>query len=167
MPPGPRAMDTRKPKNTKAVIARLFSYVEKFKGRMILALVCVIIHTVATLAGSYMLRPIINNYIIEGAGLEKLAGLGMGLIVLAGIYLVNVFSTYLQSRLMVTVSQNSLEAIRNDLFVKTQKLPVRYFDANATGDLMSRFTNDVDNIGMMLDNSLVSLVQGSLQLIGT
>ncbi|MBR3393508.1 MAG: ABC transporter ATP-binding protein [Firmicutes bacterium] len=167
MPPGPRAMDTRKPKNTKAVIARLFSYVEKFKGRMILALVCVIIHTVATLAGSYMLRPIINNYIIEGAGLEKLAGLGMGLVVLAGIYLVNVFSTYLQSRLMVTVSQNSLEAIRNDLFVKTQKLPVRYFDANATGDLMSRFTNDVDNIGMMLDNSLVSLVQGSLQLIGT
>ena len=84
MPPGPRAMDTRKPKNTKAVIARLFSYVEKFKGRMILALVCVIIHTVATLAGSYMLRPIINNYIIEGAGLEKLAGLGMGLVVLEG-----------------------------------------------------------------------------------
>ncbi|MBO6158457.1 MAG: ABC transporter ATP-binding protein [Firmicutes bacterium] len=171
MPPmgGPRGrgMEKSKPKDTKAVINRLFGYVGKYKIHMIFALVFLVIHTLANLAGSYLLRPIINNYIIEGAGLEKLAGLGMGIATLGGIYLVNVVTTYLQSRLMVTVSQNSLEAIRNDLFVKSQKLPVRYFDANTTGDLMSRFTNDVDNIGMMLDNSLVSLVQGALQLIGT
>ena len=170
MPPmGPRGrgMEKSKPKNTKAVIARLFKYVEKYKIHIIFAMICLVIHTLASLAGSYLLRPIINEYIIEGAGLEKLAGLGMGLMVLGGIYIVNVITTYLQSKLMVIVSQNSLEAIRNDLFVKTQKLPVRYFDANTTGDLMSRFTNDVDNIGMMLDNSLVSLVQGFLQLVGT
>jgi len=170
MPPmGPRGrgMEKSKPKNTKAVIARLFKYVEKYKIHIIFAMICLVIHTLASLAGSYLLRPIINEYIIEGAGLEKLAGLGMGLMVLGGIYIVNVITTYLQSKLMVIVSQNSLEAIRNDLFVKAQKLPVRYFDANTTGDLMSRFTNDVDNIGMMLDNSLVSLVQGFLQLVGT
>ena len=171
MPPmgGPRGrnIEPTKPKDTRAVIARLFKYVGKFKINMILALVCVIVHTLANLAASYALRPIINEYIVEGAGLEKVKGLAMGIALLAAIYLVNVAATYLQSRLMVTVSQYSLEAIRNDLFKKSQKLPVRYFDNNTTGDLMSRFTNDVDNIGMMLDNSLVSLVQGALQLVGT
>jgi len=86
---------------------------------------------------------------------------------MALVYVVQIFSSYMQSRLMITVSQNSLEAIRNDLFEKVERLPVRYFDRNATGDLMSRFTNDVDNIGMMLDNSMVSLISGVLQLAGT
>ena len=167
--PGPRGrfMEPSKPKDTKATIARLLKYIGKYKIYMFLAFACVVIHTLANLAGSYALRPIINEYIIEGAGLEKLQGLGMGIAILAGIYLVNVVSTYMQNRLMVTVSQYSLETIRNDLFHKSQKLPVRYFDSNTTGDLMSRFTNDVDNVGMMLESSLVSLVQGALQLIGT
>lgn len=91
----------------------------------------------------------------------------MGLGVLALVYLVNIVSAYGQSRLMIYVSQHSIEAIRNDLFTKVQKLPVRYYDTHSTGDMMSRFTNDVDNIGQMLDSTLVSIFSGTIQLIGT
>lgn len=166
---GPRGRFTEpsKPKHTKATIRRLFSYVGKYKVNIFLSLGIVLISTLCSLASSYLLRPLINNYIIPGAGLEKLQGFIAGLGVLGTIYLVNIGATYAQSRLMLSVSQNALEAIRNDLFTKTQRLPVKYFDQNATGDLMSRFTNDVDNIGMMLDNTLVSVFSGALQLIGT
>ena len=168
MPPmrhGP--MGPRKPKNAKAAIARLFQYVGVHKVKIVIALIFVVLRTLANLAASYLLRPIINNYIVPGGGAEMIKGLAMGLGVLGTVYLVNIVATYLQSRIMVRVSQNTLEAIRNDLFTKVQKLPVRYYDNNSTGDMMSRFTNDVDNIGMMLDNTLVSVFSGSITLVGT
>ena len=160
-------MGPRKPKDTKAAIARLFTYVGVHKVKIIIALVFVVLRTLANLAASYMLRPIINNYIVPGGGAEMVKGLAMGLALLGTVYLINIFATYMQSRLMVHVSQNTLEAIRNDLFTKVQKLPVRYYDNNSTGDMMSRFTNDVDNIGMMLDNTLVSVFSGTITLVGT
>ncbi|MFR7855278.1 MAG: ABC transporter ATP-binding protein, partial [Acutalibacteraceae bacterium] len=83
------------------------------------------------------------------------------------VYALGALSTYLQSRLMLSVSQNATEKIRNDLFSKLMKLPVRYFDKTPTGETMSRFTNDVDNIDVMLNNSLTSVVSGSISLIGT
>ena len=89
------------------------------------------------------------------------------LVILAAIYLVSAFSSYMQSRIMVSVSQGSVQMIRNDLFEKLQKLPVRYFDSNPTGEIMSRFTNDVDNIDVMLNNSLTSIVSGLITIIGT
>ncbi len=89
------------------------------------------------------------------------------LIILVCIYVFGILTNYLQARVMMTISQNSIEKIRNDLFVKLQKLPVRYFDSHPTGEVMSRFTNDVDNIDVMLNNSLVSIVSGVISLIGT
>lgn len=89
------------------------------------------------------------------------------LILLIGVYLIGVAATYLQNRLMLHISQGTLEKIRNELFAKLQRLPVRFFDNNPTGEVMSRFTNDVDNIGTMLDNSLVSVISGTVTLIGT
>ena len=89
------------------------------------------------------------------------------LIILAAVYLISAIGSYLQSRLMVSVSQNSILAIRNDLFNKLQKLPVKYFDSNPTGEIMSRFTNDIDNIDVMLNNSLTSIVSGVISLTGT
>lgn len=166
-PGGHGRMKPSKPKNTKATIARLFQYVVKYKVQVIIALIFVLLRTLATLAASYMLRPIINNYIVPGGGADMLKGLAMGIGVLGCIYLVNIVSSYLQSKLMIHVSQNTLESIRNDLFSKVQKLPVRYYDTNSTGDMMSRFTNDVDNIGQMLDSTLISLFSGTVQLIGT
>ncbi len=89
------------------------------------------------------------------------------LIILVCIYLFGILTNYLQARVMMTISQNSIEKIRNDLFIKLQKLPVRYFDSHPTGEVMSRFTNDVDNIDVMLNNSLVSIVSGVISLVGT
>ncbi len=86
---------------------------------------------------------------------------------LAAIYLVGVIASFAQARLMLTVSQNAIEKIRSDLFDKMQELPVRLYDRETTGELMSRYTNDVDNIGTMLDNSVVSLISGTVTLVGT
>ena len=111
------------------------------------------------------------------APLEKILGqsaiadvmfyVAAALIILIAVYAVGVLATYLQNRLMLNISQGTLEQIRNDLFSKIQKLPVRFYDNNPTGEIMSRFTNDVDNIGTMLDNSLVSVISGAVTLIGT
>ncbi len=89
------------------------------------------------------------------------------LIILATVYFIAAFGSYLQARLMMSVSQNSIQAIRDDLFKKLQRLPVRYFDSHPTGEIMSRFTNDVDNIDVMLNNSLTSIVSGVISLTGT
>lgn len=89
------------------------------------------------------------------------------LIILALVYSISSFGSYIQGRLMLAVSQNSIKTIRDDLFSALQRLPVRYFDGHPTGEIMSRFTNDVDNIDVMLNNSLTSIVSGVVTLVGT
>lgn len=89
------------------------------------------------------------------------------LIILACIYFCTILTHYLQARIMLVISQNAVEKIRTDLFEKLQKLPVRYFDTHPTGEVMSRFVNDVDNIDVMLNNSMTSIVSGIISLIGT
>lgn len=158
----PRGMGG-KPKNTKETVSRLFKYISAYKMRMVVVFIFMLLRTLSSLAGSYMLRPIINNYIAVG----KMEGFLMALGVLTGVYLIGIISTYAQNRLMITVSQNAIEKIRNDLFAKLQKLPIRFYDNESNGEIMSRFTNDVDNIGMMLDNTVLSLVSGTITLIGT
>ena len=112
----------------------------------------------------------IGNFVGDGFN-EKAAAvmfyIAATIIVLVCIYLFTIITNYLQARVMMTISQNSIEKIRNDLFVKLQKLPVRYFDTHPTGEIMSRFTNDVDNIDVMFNNSLTSIVSGIISLIGT
>ena len=165
-PGGPRGGG--RPKHSKETIVRLLSYIEQDKYKMLLAYVCVLANTLATLAGSYMLRPLINTYIVPSDGSRgSVSGLASGLAVLGCIYLVGVVANYLQSRIMLTIAQGALQKIRTDLFEKMQELPVKFYDTNANGDLMSRFTNDVDTIGNMLSNTLVQLFSGVLSIIGT
>ena len=164
--PGPRGGG--RPKNSKETIKRLLSYLEHDKYKMIIAFICVFANTLATLAGSYMLRPLINKYIVPTDGSAgNISGLIGGLVVLGCIYLVGVVANYLQSRLMLEIAQGALMKIRMDLFEKMQGLPVKFYDTNANGDLMSRFTNDVDTIGNMLSNTLVQLFSGILSIVGT
>ena len=199
---GPGMRASGKPKNTAATVKRLLSYVGKYKGRLVLVLGCMLVSTLTSLLGSYMLAPIINRIQIEIAGEASVSWTPIGkavdgfilriteiplvadllnagkfqaiatyvlaaVCILAAVYLVGVASNYLQARLMVVVSHSASEKIRTDLFEKLQKLPVRYFDNNTTGEIMSRFTNDVDNIEMMINNSLTSLVSGVISLVGT
>ena len=168
---GPGRMAARgggKPKNSKETVKRLLSYLEKDKMWMGAAFLCVIVSTLTNLAGSYMLRPIINTYIVPLDGSRgDSAGLFRALIVMAGIYLLSVAANYTQSRIMLTIAQNALQRIREELFAKMQKLPLRFYDTNNNGDLMSCFTNDVDTIGNMLSSTLVQLFSGALSIIGT
>ena len=173
MPPmGPpnrnRNQKKQKPKNTKATAKRLFSYLEQEKHKIAAAFVCVLVSSASTLCGSYLLRPIINGLIDSTkTSQQKITSLMAGLALMAVVYVLGVGATYLQGRIMISVSQGTLKRIREHLFRKVQKLPVRYFDTNPTGDIMSRFTNDVDIIGDMLNSTLVQIFSGTITLIGT
>ncbi|RKD29412.1 ABC transporter ATP-binding protein [Lacrimispora algidixylanolytica] len=165
---GRRAIKTGAPNNTKATIRRLLSYLNDYKLNMGLALISVIVGTLAQLSGAYMLRPIINQFIAPPDGSPgNVAGLLRGITLMAAVLLIGVAANYVQSRLMLTVAQNALQKIRNDLFGKMQSLPVRFYDSNNNGDLMSRFSNDVDTIGQMLSNTLIQLFSGALSIVGT
>ena len=156
-----------RPKNMKHTVMRLFSYMKKDVWMLAAALLCVVAGTVSTLVASYMLRPIINDYIIPAktsADLKKLAG---ALIVMLAVYLLGVMAAYLQNRIMLVLSQKALVRLRSDLFVHMEKLPLRFFDTHTKGDLMSRYTNDVDVIGEMLNSTLVQLISGIITVIGT
>lgn len=173
MPPmGPpnrnRNQKKQKPKNTKATAKRLFSYLEQEKHKIAAAFVCVLVSSASTLCGSYLLRPIINGLIDSTkTSQQKITSLMAGLALMAVVYVLGVGATYLQGRIMISVSQGTLKRIREHLFRKVQKLPVRYFDTNPTGDIMSRFTNDVDIIGEMLNSTLVQIFSGTITLFGT
>ncbi len=114
-----------------------------------------------------IIYPVVSSVFGDNRASDVIVYIIAALIILFFIYLVGIAATYIQSRLMITVSQTTIEKIRNDLFSKVQKLPISFFDKNTTGEVMSRFTNDIDNIGVMLDNSMISLVSGTITLIGT
>lgn len=166
---GRRGMKTGgTPSNTKATIRRLLAYLNNDKLPMGLALISVIVGTLAQLSGAYMLRPIINEFIAPPDGSPgNVGGLLRGILLMAGVLLIGVAANYVQSRLMLNVAQNALQKIRDDLFGKMQSLPVRFYDTNNNGDLISRFSNDVDTIGQMLSSTLVQLFSGALSIVGT
>ena len=157
-----------KPKHSRATVGRILSYVGKYRYRLVLVALCMLLSTASSLAGGYVLRPVINR-IADAAtpAADRLAYLATMLGVLAGIYIVGVVGSWLQSKLMIGVSRNAIQAIRDDLFTRIERLPLRFHDNETTGELMSRFTNDVDNIGLMLDQSLMSMVSGIINLVGT
>ena len=153
-----------KPQNTKVTLKRLFQYMDRDKGKLIVAVIFVIMNTVFTLAAAYMIRPIINMLLkpnIEAKDL--LARLAIMLVV----YVLAACANYMQSRIMITISMRAIKRLRKDLYHKLQKLPIQFFDEHNHGDLMSRFTNDVDAVGEMLSNTVVQLIAGVLSLSGT
>lgn len=153
-----------KPEHTKKTIRRLFSYLKQDMGKLMIVLLCVIVTAVSSLAGSYMLRPVING-LTSGHG--NVAFLARSVACMAAIFAAGVLSQYLQARIMIMVSQDALGRLRGDLFGKIQKLPVRYFDSNHHGDIMSRFTNDVDAVGEMLNQTVVQIIAGLISIVGT
>ena len=199
-PPGRGA--TGKPKDAKKTARRLMGYVGRHWYRIVLVLLCMLMSTVTSLCGGYLMAPIIDHLtlavkpdaVIEMSPFERIADdllnritageavqkwiasgtiqavtayVAVALIVLGIIYLVGVICTYLQARLMMSVSLKVIESLRNDLFEKMQRLPVRYYDGHPTGELMSRYTNDIDNIDTMINNSLVGIISGLVTLLGT
>ncbi len=115
---------------------------------------------------SFASTPFVSSLMSTTAG-EVTVYVLAALIILASIYAISAICSYVQARIMLSVSQGSVERIRNDLFKKLERLPVKYYDRNPTGEIMSRFTNDIDNIDVMLNNSLTSIVSGVISLFGT
>lgn len=151
-----------KPRAGKQTLLRLASYL--VCDRMLLVLIggLIVISIAANLGGSYLLRPIINRYIIPGdfAGLTNMLG------VLLGIYLVGVVAVYIEYRLLNKIGQQTVARMRADLFRKMEYLPVGYFDTHQHGDLMSRYTNDMDRISDALTDSLSDMLSSALTVAG-
>lgn len=160
-----------KPKNLKNTIVRLAKYLAQEKILIAAALFCSVVYTVSSLAASYLLRPIINKFIYfdeADANLgARFSGLAIWLAFLAAIYGISVLTQWCQQRLMLQVSQRALVRMRSELFAKLQSLPIRYFDTHQTGDIMSRFTNDVDTVGEMLNTTLIQIISGVITIAGT
>ena len=160
-----------RPKDLKASVGRLFRYIAGEKVLIGTAIFCSLLYTVTSLAASYLLRPIINRFIYYDADSSDLAarisGLAGWLCLLAVIYSVSVVTQWLQQRLMLQASQRTLVRMRSELFDRLQSLPVRYFDTHAAGDIMSRFTNDIDTIGEMLNTTLIQIISGAITILGT
>ena len=153
----------KRPKDTKKTLKHLFSYLGLHKWSFVCVAVLVFISAGANIAGTYLLKPVINHFIMPGdmSGLIK-AVTGMGI-----MYFCGATCTLLYNRLMVKTSQKVIQEIRNDLFAHTQKLPLSYFDAHTHGELMSRFTNDVDTIQEAMNNSFAMIIQSFIMLTGT
>ena len=174
-----------KPKHMRKTVARLFHYLAQERVLLTLALLCAVVCTLTTLAAGYMLRPIMNRFLyydpvqtelsaqaasvirVDPELSARVIGLVRALGVMALVYAVSVSTQWLQQRLMLAVSQRSLRRMRQALFDKLQTLPIRYFDTHAAGDVMSRFTNDVDSVGEMLNTTLIQIVSGAITLVGT
>lgn len=137
-------------------------YLSEERSLLVVIGLLIVVSILANLAGSYLLRPIINDYILPG----NVRGLINMLIVLAAVYLSGVLAVYIQYRLLNVIGQRTVARIRVDLFRKMEILPVKYFDVNQHGDLMSRYTNDVDKISEVLTDSLSDLLSSALTLIG-
>ena len=153
----------QKPKDMKGTIKKLLSYMGHYRGAMVLVAVCLVVSSGASIFSSYLLKPIINDYILPG----DFPGLIRMLCVLGGAFALSAACSYAYARIMVHISQNTVAAIRRDLFNHLQSLPLRYFDAHQSGDLMSRFTNDIDTVSEMINSSFANLISCALTFLGT
>lgn len=151
-----------KPKNMKKTLITLMSYLGKYKLQLAIVMILIIINSFAMIAGTYFLKPLVNNYILPG----DFAGLAKMLALLGTIFGVGAIAAYGYARLMVHVAQNTISNIRRDLFNKMQELPIKYFDRNTHGDLMSLYTNDIDNISEALNNSFTNILASGLTFVG-
>lgn len=153
----------KRPKDTKKTLKHLFAYLGMHKWAFLSVAVLVFISAGANIMGTYLIKPVVNKFITPGDmhGLFK-AVAGMGI-----MYLCGAIATLFYNRLMVKTSQKVIQEIRKDLFNHTQKLPLKYFDAHTHGELMSRFTNDVDTVQEAMNNSFAMIIQSFMMLFGT
>lgn len=148
--------------NPKETINRLLKYIGSKKASLILIFVFCVITTLVSIFGTKLNGDIVDNYIATG----NMSGLYKICMVLIAMYLAATASTFVQNRLMVSIAQKTSSDIRKDLYEKMQHLPLKYYDTHSSGDLMSRLTNDVDNINMTLSQSITQLISGVINIVG-
>lgn len=153
----------KRPKDTKKAIKHLLVYLGHYKWMFMLVALLVLISAGANVAGTYLVKPVVNHFIVPG----DMEGLLKAVIAMGVMYACGALCTFGYNRIMVKVSQKVIQDIRNDLFAHVQKLPLKYFDAHTHGELMSRFTNDVDTVQEAMNNSFAMIIQSFIMLFGT
>ena len=153
----------KRPKDTKKAIKHLLVYIGHYKWMFMLVALLVLISAGANVAGTYLVKPVVNHFIVPG----DMEGLLKAVIAMGVMYACGALCTFGYNRIMVKVSQKVIQDIRNDLFAHVQKLPLKYFDAHTHGELMSRFTNDVDTVQEAMNNSFAMIIQSFIMLFGT
>lgn len=158
-----RTMNYKKPKDTKKTLKRLLGYLGVHKIAVAIVAILVTVSSVASIFGTYLLKPVVNRYILPG----DVEGLARMFFFMGVMYAVGVLATYGYGQIMARTGQQVVSEIREDLFRHTQGLPLSYFDGHTHGELMSRFTNDVDTISEALNNSFTTLIQSFFTIAGT
>lgn len=158
-----RTTSYKRPKNTKKTLLQMLSYLGRHKKIMAAIAVLVAVSALANIYGTYLLKPVINTYVLQ----KDVPGLIRMILFMGVMYAVGALACFGYNQLMVRTSQTVVKEIRADLFSHVQKLPLKYFDAHTHGELMSRFTNDVDTISEALNNSFAMLIQSFITVSGT
>lgn len=158
-----RTTSYKRPKNTKKTLLQMFSYLGRHKKIMAAIAVLVAVSALANIYGTYLLKPVINTYVLQ----KDVPGLIRMILFMGVMYAVGALACFGYNQLMVRTSQTVVKEIRADLFSHVQKLPLKYFDAHTHGELMSRFTNDVETISEALNNSFAMLIQSFITVSGT
>ena len=153
----------KRPKDTKKTIKHLLVYLGHYKWMFMLVALLVLLSAGANVTGTYLVKPVVNRFIVPG----DMEGLLKAVIAMGVMYACGALCTLGYNRIMVKVSQKVIQDIRNDLFAHVQKLPLKYFDAHTHGELMSRFTNDVDTVQEAMNNSFAMIIQSFIMLFGT
>lgn len=166
--PGPRKQSFAKPKNAKGTFRRILKYFKPYRLQLVLVLIGLLASVAANIAGTYMLRPIINEYIIPWIGNENpdFTGLIGQLAVMAAVYTIGILGTFMYNRLMINVSTGTLLKLRLEMFTKMQTLPISYFDRRTHGEIMSTYTNDTDVMREMISQGLPSFISSAVRIVG-
>lgn len=166
--PGPRKQSFAKPKNAKGTFRRILKYFKPYRGQLVLVMIGLFASVAANIAGTYMLRPIINEYIIPWIGNENpdFTGLIGQLAVMAAVYTIGILGTFMYNRLMINVSTGTLLKLRLEMFTKMQTLPISYFDRRTHGEIMSTYTNDTDVMREMISQGLPSFISSAVRIVG-
>ena len=148
-------------------LKRLLTYMKPYRGTMIVVTICILLSAVAGAVSSMFLQTLIDSYIVPLLGMDEpvFTGLIRTLIVLAVIYLIGTLSTLFYNRLMVTIAQGTLKTIRDEMFEKMQKLPIRFFDSHTHGDIMSLYTNDTDTLRQLIAQSMGQLISSAFTIV--
>ena len=164
MPPVRMRGDGRKAKNPKKTISRLLSYLKQYKKTMIVVVVCIFLSAIAQAVSSSSLGTLVDDYIQPMLAGEQVNLIGF-LCLLAAIYLVGMVASFLYNYLMVRVSQGTQKTIRDQMFTHMQALPIRYFDTHPAGDIMSRYTSDIDTLRQMISQSIPQCISSVATLV--
>ena len=168
MAPPPRMHgDGRKAKNPKQTFFRLLKYMLRYKFHILMVLLCIFVHALVQSRSAVMLGTLVDSYILPmvNTGSQDFAPILKFLLQMALVFLAGIASTFLQSFLMVPVTQGIQKQVRDDLFKKMQTLPLRYFDSNTAGDIMSRYTGDIDTLRQMISMSIPQTISAVVTLV--